>query len=50
MPGQSALVVIEGLGDARVSDTLKRLQDARAHRDPNPYGKRAPGDAAKNRP
>jgi hypothetical protein len=36
MPGEAAMVVINSLDDPRVVDTLKRLQDARAHPDPKP--------------
>jgi hypothetical protein len=32
-------VVLTGFDDARIAQTLKKLQDARAHPDPNPYGK-----------
>ncbi len=38
MPGQSALVELTGLGDRRVVETLKKIQDARAHADPDPSG------------
>ncbi len=34
MPGQNAIVTIHGLDDPQVSETLKRLQDARAHSEP----------------
>jgi hypothetical protein len=36
MPGESAMVVVKGLGDARVAETLKKLQEARAHPNPDP--------------
>jgi hypothetical protein len=36
MPDNSALVVIDGPGDKRVAETLKRIQEARAHPDPDP--------------
>jgi hypothetical protein len=36
MPGESAMVVIKGLDDPRVAETLKKLQDARANPDPDP--------------
>lgn len=53
MPDKSAMVVINGMDDPRLVDTLKRLQDARAHRAPSPYrkptDKPAPGDAGKKR-
>jgi hypothetical protein len=39
MPDEAALVVLTGFDDARIAQTLKKLQDARAHPDPNPYGK-----------
>ncbi len=38
MPKNSAMVQITGLGDARIIETLKKLQDARAHADPDPHG------------
>jgi len=37
MPGESSLVRIDGLNDPRVLDTVKKLRDARAHPDPDPY-------------
>jgi hypothetical protein len=36
MPDQSGLVPIKGLDDPRVAETLKKIQDARAHPDPDP--------------
>jgi hypothetical protein len=37
MPTGSALVVVDGLGDRRVAETVGKLRDARTHpdRDPN---------------
>jgi hypothetical protein len=52
MPDRSALVVIKGLDDPRVAETLKKLQDARAHpnADPNaPKPANAPSKDAANR-
>jgi hypothetical protein len=48
----SALVEIKGLGDPRVLETLKRIQEARAHPDPDPYGspKTRPSTQATTRP
>lgn len=37
MPGESAMVEIDGLGDQRVIETILRLKDAREHEDPSPY-------------
>lgn len=39
MPDGSALVPIDGLGDAKVAETLKKIQVARANANPSPYGK-----------
>jgi hypothetical protein len=39
MPGEAAMVVLKGLDDPRVTETLKKLQDARAHPDPDPNRK-----------
>lgn len=39
MPGESALVVLKGFDDPLIAETLKKLQDARAHQDPDPYGR-----------
>jgi len=36
MPDKSALVIIKSMDDPRVAETLKRLQDARAHPNPDP--------------
>ena len=36
MPNSESLVVIKGLDDPRVQETLKKIQDARAHPDPDP--------------
>ena len=33
MPRESALVVIDGLGDKRITETVARIRDARKHRD-----------------
>jgi hypothetical protein len=46
MPGQSALVVVNGLDDPKVGQTLKKLQHARAHPDRNPYGNSGDDTAA----
>jgi hypothetical protein len=47
MPGEAALVVLRGLDDPRIEETLKKLQDARAHPNPDPYGRpNANGDGA----
>lgn len=37
MPNQCALTTIRDLNDPDVVLTIKNLQDARAHSDPNPY-------------
>lgn len=37
MPEKRALVVIDGLGDPRVLETLKKVQEARANPTPDPY-------------
>ena len=37
MPGNSALVVIKGMDDTRVNETLRKLQEARANPSPDPY-------------
>jgi hypothetical protein len=42
MPDGSALVVLKDLNDPRLGETLKRLQDARAHPDADPHRKVAP--------
>jgi hypothetical protein len=39
MPGEAALVVLKGFDDPRIDEILKRLQHARAHPDPDPYGR-----------
>jgi hypothetical protein len=36
MPDSQALVVIKGLDDPRVEQTLKKIQEVRAHTDPDP--------------
>jgi hypothetical protein len=50
MPNQSALVVIKGLDDPRTFETLKKLQDARAHPNPDPYAKPPAKAPAKGTP
>ncbi len=42
MPDQSALAEVTGLGDPRVIETLKKIQDARAHAEPDPHLPRPP--------
>ena len=37
MPHGSAMVEINGLGDPRVIEAIKKIHDAREHPDPNPY-------------
>ena len=46
MPGNSALVAVKGMDDPKIIETLKKLQDARAHPDRNPYGKPTDNAAA----
>lgn len=44
MPGESALLVIKGLADPRIAETLKKIQDARAQSDAD-TARPAGGDA-----
>lgn len=37
MPRGSAMVEVNGLGDSRVMETIKKIHDAREHSDPDPY-------------
>lgn len=47
MPEDKALVVIKGLDDPRVLETLRKIQDARAHPNPSPYPTTRPASGAK---
>ena len=42
MPGETALVVIKGLDDPRVAETLKKIQAARLHQKPSTTRPAAP--------
>lgn len=37
MPNRSSLVVLDGLNDPRLMETIERIRVARAHPDPDPY-------------
>ncbi len=37
MPNRASVQEINGMGDPRVLETLKKLQDARAHAEPDPH-------------
>jgi len=48
MPGETSLAVLNGFDDPKIAQTLTKLQDARAHPDPDPYGQPPDEQPARN--
>jgi hypothetical protein len=38
IPGESSILEVDGLADPRIAEVVKKIREARARPDPNPYG------------